>query len=210
LARTDWILPALGRRRVATYAAGLLLLAPIPAHAQTDFLIVPFIGMKFGGKTSIALGEETVGEKKVTFGLSSMLLSANFLGIEGDLEQIPQFFGPGLGRTVSSSGVTTLTGNVIIAVPKAITQESLRPYMVAGIGLMHARLSTQVDLLDTKSNLLGLDIGGGVIGFVSPRAGARFELRHFKNLTDDASGAVTIGGTKLSFWRLTAGLVLRY
>jgi hypothetical protein len=78
----------------------------MPARAQTDLLIVPFIGMKLGGKTSIALGEETVGEKKVTFGLSSMLLSANFLGIEGDLEQIPQFFGPGLGRTVSSSGVT--------------------------------------------------------------------------------------------------------
>src|SRR5678816_2756091 len=72
--------------------------------------------MKFGGKTSIALGEETVGEKKVTFGVSSMLLSSNFLGVEGDLEQIPQFFGPGLGRTVTSSGVTTLTGNVIFGV----------------------------------------------------------------------------------------------
>jgi hypothetical protein len=173
-------------------------------------LIVPFIGMKFGGKTSIALGEENVGEKKVTFGVSSMLLGDKFLGVEGDLEQTPQFFGPGLARTVTSSAVTTLTGNVIVAVPKAITQESLRPYVVAGLGLMHARLSTQVDLLDTKSNLLGFDIGGGVVGFVSPRAGARFELRHFRNLTDDASGAVTIGGTKLSFWRLTAGLVLRY
>jgi hypothetical protein len=128
--------------------------------------------MKFAGNTSIALGEPTVGEKKLTFGVSSMLLSDNFLGIEGDVEQTPQFFGPGFNRTVSGSAVTTLTGNV--------------------------------------SNLLGLDIGGGVIGFVSPRAGARFELRHFKNLTDDASGAVTIGGTKLSFWRVTAGLVLRY
>jgi len=200
LARRNWILPALG---------GLLLLAPVPARAQTDLLIVPFLGMKFGANTSIALGKETVGDKKLTFGLSSMLLSDNFLGVEGDLEQTPQFFGPGLARTVSSSGVTTLTGNVIVAVPKAITQESLRPYVVAGVGLMHARLTTQIGLLDTKSNLLGLDIGGGVIGFVSPRAGARFELRHFKNLTD-ASGAVTIGGTKLSFWRLTAGLVLRY
>ena len=186
------------------------MLAPAPARAQTDLLIVPFIGIKFAGDTSIALGEPTVGEKKVTFGVSSMLLSDNLLGVEADLEQTPQFFGPGLQRTVSSSGVTTLTGNVIVAVPKAITQESLRPYIVAGVGLMHARVSTQVGVLDTKSNLLGLDIGGGVIGFVSPRAGARFELRHFKNLTDDTSGAITIGGTKLSFWRVTAGLVLRY
>jgi opacity protein-like surface antigen len=198
------------RRRVVTCAAALLLLAPTSARAQTDLLIVPFIGMKFAGSTSIALGEPTVGEKKVTFGVSSMLLGDNFLGIEADIEQTPQFFGPGVQRTVTSSGVTTLTGNVVIAVPKVITQESLRPYVVAGVGLMHARVSTQIGLLDTKSNLLGLDIGGGVIGFVSPRAGARFELRHFKNLTDDASGAVTIGGTKLSFWRVTVGVVLRY
>jgi hypothetical protein len=188
----------------------LLLVAPTPAHAQTDFLIIPFVGLKLGGHTSIAIGEPTVGEKKVTFGVSTMLLTDKFLGIEADFEQTPQFFGPGLQRTVSSSIVTALTGNVIIAVPKAITQESLRPYIVSGVGLMHARLSTQVAVLDTKSNLLGLDIGGGVIGFVSPRAGARFELRHFKNLTNDTAGAVTIGGTKLSFWRLTAGLVLRY
>ena len=74
---------------------------------------------------------------------------------------------------------------------------------------MHARVTTQAGLLNTKSNLQGLDIGGGAIGFVSPRAGVRFELRHFKNLSNDAA-AVTIGGTRLSFWRLTAGLVLRY
>jgi hypothetical protein len=173
-------------------------------------LIVPFIGMKFAGNTSIAPSGPTVGEKKVTFGASTMLLSDSFFGVEADIEHTPQFFGPGERETISGSAVTTLTGNVIIAVPKAITQESLRPYVVAGVGLIHARVTTQVGLLDTKSNLLGLDIGGGVVGFVSPRAGARFELRHFKNLTDDASGAVTIGGTKLSFWRLTAGLVLRY
>lgn len=187
-----------------------LLLAPAAAHAQTDLLIVPFIGIKFAGHTSIAIGEPTVGQKKLTFGASTLILTDQFLGIEADIEQTPQFFGPGLRRTVSSSGLTTLTGNVIVAVPRAITQDSLRPYVVAGLGLMHARLSTQAGVLDTKSNLLGLDVGGGVIGFVSPRAGARFELRHFKNLTDDAAGAVTIGGTKLSFWRLTAGLVLRY
>ena len=183
---------------------------PTPARAQTDLLIIPFVGLKLGGHTSIAIGEPTVGEKKLTFGVSTMLLTDKFLGVEADLEHTPQFFGPGLRRTVSSSLVTTLTGNVIIAVPKAITRESLRPYIVSGVGLIHASLSTQVGALDTKSNLLGLDIGGGVVGFVSPRAGARFELRHFKNLTNEASGAVTIGGTKLSFWRLTAGLVLRY
>lgn len=185
------------------------MVAPNAALAQTDLLIVPFVGVKFAGHTTIGLAEPTAGQKKSTFGLSATILTDKLLGVEADVEQTPQFFGPGFRQTVTSSVVTTLTGNVIIAVPKAITQDSLRPYVVSGVGLMHARVSTTASLLDTKSNLLGLDIGAGVIGFVSPRAGARFEVRHFKNLTNGSS-AVTIGGTRLSFWRLTAGLVLRY
>jgi len=199
----------LARRKGAPYTVGFLLLAPGTALAQTDLLVIPFLGMKFAGHTSIAIGEPTVNQKKVTFGLSAAILSDKFFGMSADVSQTPQFFGPGFRQTVTSSTVTTVTGNVIVAVPKAITRESLRPYLVSGLGLMHARVSTQVGLLDTKSNLLGLDIGGGAIGFMSPRAGVRFELRHFKNLTND-SKAVTIGGTRLSFWRLTAGLVLRY
>jgi hypothetical protein len=186
-----------------------LLLAPNAALAQTDLLFIPFVGVKFAGRTTIAIAEPTANNKKITFGLSAAILSDTFLGVEADVEQTPQFFGTGIRRTVTGSAVTTLTGNVIIAVPKAITQESLRPYLVSGVGLMHARVSTAAGVLDTRSNLLGLDIGGGVIGLVSPRAGARFELRHFKNLTND-SGAVTIGGTRLSFWRATAGLALKY
>ena len=186
-----------------------LLLVPSPALAQTDLLIVPFVGTKLAGHTSIAPAESTAGRKNLTFGLSTLVLTDKFLGVEADLDQTPQFFGSGSNDLITSSLVTTLMGNIIIAVPKAVTQESLRPYIVSGVGLMHARVSTTAGLLDTTTNLLGLDIGGGVIGLVSPRAGARFELRHFKNLTNDTS-AVTIGGTRLSFWRLSAGLVLRY
>jgi hypothetical protein len=187
------------------------LTCPVPGRAfgQTDLLIVPFVGFKLAGHTSIAPAEPTAGRRKITFGLSTMVLTDKVLGVEADLDQTPQFFGRGSQQLITSGVVTTLMGNVIIAVPKAITQESLRPYLVSGVGLMHARVTTTAGLLDTNTNLLGLDVGGGVIGFISPRAGARFELRHFKNLTND-SRAVTIGGTRLSFWRLTAGLVLRY
>jgi hypothetical protein len=209
LARGFWHLIDLARRKGAPYAVLLLLLAPNTALAQTDLVIVPFVGTTLAGHTSIAPAEPSAGRKKFTFGLSTMVLTDKFLGVEADVEQTPQFFGRGSQQLVTSSVVTTLTGNVIIAVPKAITRESLRPYVVSGVGLMHARVSTTAGLLDTNINLLGLDVGGGVIGFISPRAGARFELRHFKNLTND-SRAATIGGTRLSFWRLTAGLVLRY
>jgi hypothetical protein len=187
----------------------VLLLIPATAHAQADLLVIPFIGLKLGGQTSIAVGAPTANEKKVTFGGSVAIITPDIFGIEADVEHTPHFFGPGLGQLISQSNVTTLMGNVVFTVPKRITRESLRPYLVGGVGLMHVHLLTQGDVFDTTSNLLGLDVGGGAIGFVSPRAGVRFDLRRFKNLTED-TGAATIGGSKLSFWRLTAGMVLEY
>jgi len=187
-------------------------LAPAPVFAQTDLLVIPFIGAKFAGHTNIvdpANPTQPAGTTKTTFGASTAILGNGLLGVEGDFEHTPHFFERGTGGLIVQSNVTTLTGNVIIAVPRRITQESLRPYIVGGVGLMHVHVQTQGNVFNTNSNLLGLDVGGGVIGFVSPRAGARFELRHFKNLSKD-DAAVTFGSTRLSFWRLTAGVVLRY
>ena len=184
-------------------------LIPAAAHAQADLLVIPFIGAKFAGHTNLTDLEQATGEVKTTFGISGAILTDGFLGIEADFEHSPHFFERGVGGLISKSNVTTLSGNVIFALPRRITQDSLRPYLVSGLGLMHAHIETQANIFHANSNLVGLDVGGGAIGFISPVAGARFELRHFKNLTkDDAADA--FGSTRLSFWRLTAGLVLRY
>lgn len=190
----------------------LFLLAPATAHAQADFLVIPFIGAKFAGHTSIfdsANPLQPGGGTKTTFGASAAILSDGLIGVEGDFEHIPHFFERGLRGLIVQSNVTTLTGNLLLAVPKRITRESLRPYIVSGVGLLHVQQQTQGNVFDTNSNLVGFDIGGGAIGFLSPRAGVRFELRHFKNISKDDE-AVALGSTRLSFWRITAGLVLRY
>jgi hypothetical protein len=192
--------------------AGAVWLLPASAHAQADLLVIPFIGAKFAAHTTIvdpASPQQPGGGTKTTFGVSAMILANGPLGVEVDLDHTPHFFERGVGRLNAQSSVTTLTGNVIVAVPKTITRESLRPYFVGGVGVMHAYLETIGNVFNTNTNLVGLDLGAGVIGLVSPRAGARFELRHFKNLSNDES-AVTFGSTRLSFWRLTAGVVLRY
>ena len=180
-------------------AAALLTLLPRPAIAQgTDLLLIPFIGAKFAGHTTIvdpANPEHPAGQTKTTFGVSSAILTEGLFGVEADLEHVPHFFESGVGGgLVAQSDVTTLTGNVLIAVPRSITRESLRPFAVAGLGLMHAHIQTIGNVFDTNINLLGLDLGGGVIGFISPRAGVRFELLHFKNLSNGGD-AVAIGTT---------------
>jgi len=198
-------------RRCVRAAALVLFFLPAVASAQ-DLLIVPYFGIKVAGHTNIvdpASPLEPAGATKPTFGVSALLLGNGLIGLEGDFEHTAHFFERGTGRLISQSNVTTLTGNVVFAVPRQITQDSLRPYVVGGVGLLHAHIQTQANIFNTNSNLLGLDVGGGVIGLVSPRAGVRFEVRHFKNLSKDDK-AVTFGSTRLSYWRLTAGLVLRY
>ena len=197
--------------RVSLIAA-LSCLVPSAARAQTDLLLIPFVGAKLAGHTNIVdpgSPQEPAGATKSTFGMSGALLGDGFVGLEADFEHTAHFFERGTRGLIAQSNVTTLTGNLIVAVPRRVTQDSLRPYLVSGVGLMHAYIQTQANVFNTNSNLLGLDVGGGVIGFISPRAGVRFELRHFKNLSKD-DAAITFGSTRLSFWRLTAGLVLRY
>ena len=189
-------------------AALLFLGVPARAHAA-DLLLIPFLAANVGTKTTLVDLERSAGSTKTTFGGSVSWMGDGLFGVEGDVNLAPHFFERGTGGLISNSSVNTLTGSVVIAVPRRITQESLRPYVVGGVGLMHAHLETVRQVFVTNSNLLGLDVGGGVIGMLSPRAGARFEVRHFKNISTDQS-AVTLGGTRLSFWRLSAGLVLRY
>ena len=43
---------------------------------QAELLVIPFIGLKLAGQTSIAVGAPTASEKKVTFGGSGTILTS--------------------------------------------------------------------------------------------------------------------------------------
>jgi opacity protein-like surface antigen len=104
--------------------------------------------------------------------------------------------------------VTTLTGSVLAALPLSVSRESLRPYITGGVGLIHAAAEDLIGL-NESGDWLGLQIGAGAIGLVTERAGVRFDLRHSRALSRDS----TLRGertSKLSFWRATVGLTLRY
>lgn len=182
-----------------------------PARASADWYLMPFIGVTFGGETNFVDLEQAAGATKRVYGGSVGVLGAGVVGLEIDFGYSPGFFEREDGsRLIVASRVTTLMGNVIIAAPLRWTRESLRPYFVAGLGLMRPRIDDVLDVFEVKSNLLGLDLGGGVIGFFTERTGVRFDLRHFRNLSEeDAGGGLGFGATHLSFWRASAGVVLR-
>lgn len=183
-----------------------------PSPARADWLLTPFVGVKLDGNTNLVDLDQGAGAAKVSLGGSVALLGNGLFGVEADVGIVPAFFSAEStrGPLVTSSVVTTVTGNVIIAVPVGLTRESLRPFVLGGLGWMHVSLGDVLDVFRLNNNYLALDFGAGAMGGLSPRTGLRFEVRRFQNLTREQRPGLGFGPTRLSFWRADVGLTLRY
>ena len=187
----------------------LILLCTPPTAARADWLITPFLGNAFGAETGF-LVFEGLG-RRLTLGTSVAILSGGVFGLEAEIGHTPRFFeGDDPLGLVLSSRVTTVSGSVIVAAPLAMTRESLRPYFVVGIGLMQARIKHVAGVLPLDENIPAVIVGVGATGFFTDRTGLRLDVRHFKG--HGAADTLTIrpGAPRLSFWRATAGVTLRY
>jgi hypothetical protein len=190
-------------------AAIVALLAPSAARAETEWQIRPFVGLTFKGSTTLVDPELAVGKTHLMLGASVALLW-DIVGVEGELGHAPGFFQSGDQDLVTSSRLTTLTGNVIIGFPRRATEYSLRPYFVGGFGLLDARSLIDINALEVNMTSTVMNLGGGVSGSLSDRTGLSWELRHFRSLGGDASVGGSLAPVQLSFWRANMALVIRY
>jgi hypothetical protein len=203
--RAGWIL-----------VAALMLLLPAPANAEWQ--IRPFLGLTFGGTTTFRADlESAVDEKNLVLGITGALVGDVF-GLEVDVARAPGYFESnsrsGLEITsplVLNSSVTTLTGNVTVAVPRRMVEYTLRPYFVGGAGLMSPRTTDTSGIFSLSRNMAAIDLGGGATGFVTRRVGLNWEIRHFQSINGRAASVDTTGEKEsLSFWRATMALAFRY
>ena len=197
--------------RAATIATLLLVgLCGLPRATQADYLFMPFIGGTFARETVFPIGaEQDESSKRVIFGGSASWLSGGVFGVEGEFAYVPSFFKVNNPISdIQSSNLFTLSGNVIVAVPLSVSEYSLRPYAIGGVGLSHSGISYDLRAPD-DDNSLGFNVGGGAIGFFSRRTGVRFELRHFRTFEREPSEFGDVGA-RVSFWRFTVGAVIRY
>jgi hypothetical protein len=197
--------------RTRWLALALWLVAPAPAAAEWQ--VRPFIGFTFGGATTFFDPEVAIGTQNAVVGISGGWLGEVF-GIEADFGRAPGFFqtddAPEDVRLVSSA-VTTLTGNVVIALPKRLAGYGLRPYFSGGAGLMHIDTVTRLQLLDIHRTLPMLSLGGGVTGFLTNRVGLNWDVRRLNTLRGEGETlGSSVGRERLSFWRATMAVALRY
>jgi hypothetical protein len=200
----------------------LLLVVPVSAAAEWHFK--PFIGFTFEPSTTLrgdiefAAGLPVAPDvesqsSNLVFG-AAVALIGDIFGVEGEWGQAPGFFQARGQERLAASRAQTFTGSVIVAMPRRIAQYTLRPYFVAGGGVM--RLNTEArlsGLLEIDETLGAIDLGGGATGFFNERVGVAWDLRYLRSVGGESGDSLaTIDGLakQLSFWRANMALVLRY
>jgi hypothetical protein len=189
----------------------LALLLVLPGSASAEWQIRPFLGVTFAGGTTFVDPEQAAGHPKIAIGVNGVLLGEN-IGIEGDFGRTPGFFQSGDQELVLGSSATTLTGNIVIALPRRLTQYTLRPYFVGGAGLMHTRRIDQaLEGLNVARTLPAIDVGGGATGFLTDHVGLSWDMRYFRSITGNSQlRGLSVAAERLSFWRATMALAIRY
>ena len=192
--------------------AGFLVLTLLllwPAQMSAEWQIRPFLGVSFGGGTTLVDLDQAAGSPNVVVGVNGAVLG-NVIGVEVDFGRAPGFFQTGDQGLVQGSSVMTLTGNVVIAPPRRLTEYTLGPYFVLGAGLMRARSQDLSGELSVASTLPAMDVGGGANGFLTDRIGLNWDARYFWSVGGEELRGLSFGRGQLSFWRVSMGLVIRY
>jgi hypothetical protein len=186
----------------------IALLLAVPGVARADVFVVPFAGIKFGGSTSIVDLELAASKRALTLGASAIQLSNRVIGYEIDFGSVTGYFENGdLGLIKPGSYVIDLTGNVLLSLPPGATRGGLRPYLVAGGGLIHAEAEDVFEVFQIRRTVPAVTLGVGAVGLLTNNVGVRFDLRHLRSLSKDAS--VGLVGRRIAYSRFTLGLLLR-
>lgn len=197
----------------------LLILGGVAKPASADWLFTPYVGVVFGGSANnfdvTDLSDEF--EQRISFGGAVTWMGAGKLGLELDYHLAPNFYqitggDEDIELLELDSSVQTLMANVVLGAPIGGTSgPGVRPYAVAGIGLMRASLSGVDDLFDNLSNNeLGVNFGGGLHVFFSDNVGLRGDARYFRGLQKGDDEGEDLDLEDFDFWRATLGVTFRF
>jgi opacity protein-like surface antigen len=192
-------------RRHVIAAGVLLMLTSGAAPAAAQAYLVPYIGYDFGGDAGSCPALLTdCSEKKVNYGVSVGFMAKGIIGVEEDLGFAPDFFGK--SATLGGNGVFSAMTNVVVGLPLG----PVRPYASAGIGLLKTHVDFSGSSLFTSfgDSSFGYGIGGGVMLLFPHHVGVRGDLRYIRSASDLNIFGTALAATKLSYSRVTVGLVI--
>jgi hypothetical protein len=186
-------------RSVLAMGAVMLLAS---TSAQAEVMLTPFAGAAFAGATD---------RTRATYGLALGFLGKGVIGFEAEFATTPEFFGDSATNELfTKNDVVTLMGSLLLAIPAG----PVRVYGAAGGGLMKTRVEATNTFFDVDSSDFGINVGGGVIGYVGSHVGLRADIRYFRDLSDLKPSSEPVdfdfGLGKVSYWRAVGGLTFKF
>lgn len=190
-------------------------LLAMPATSRAEWQFAPFLGYTFKGSTTLIDLENAAPQRRWHVGGAATLLGDGPVGVEGDFVYTPNFFDREEIAQVESSRMYAVMGNVVLTTPRRWNQYGLRPYVSGGVGVLHAsNQDIRGSIPTVRVNLMGMNVGGGAVGFLTDRTGVRFDLRYFKNVRgidlEELGEPISVGPVQLRFWTLSFGVVIKY
>ena len=188
------------------------LLLATPVNASAELFAVPFMGVKFGGGTSIFDLEFAAGKTTFTVGGAIMNIDDGLLGYEASFGYVLDYFDRENDPFVApGSFVVDGTASAVFTVPPRLTGYGLRPYAQAGAGLVHAQVvDTILQVFQVRRTMPVFTVGAGAVGLFTNNVGLRFDVRYVRSLTLSTDGeSLESVGRRISFSRFTVGLFLR-
>lgn len=184
-------------RTVFSLSAALIALAVAPAvHADT--MISGHAGKAFGGD---------LDDSRTTYGGALTVMGDGPFGFEIEGGYTPDFFG-NADDFLGTNNVTTLMGNILLG---SRFGENGRLYASVGGGLLKSRAEDIDQFFDVSRNDFGVSGGVGAMGFFGNNLGVRGDVRYFRNIGDpEPDNEFDIDFGSFSFWRGTAGIVLKF
>jgi hypothetical protein len=189
---------------------GAAMLALQAAPASADGFITPFIGVNFGGASDATLNTSLNNGSKASYGVALRYMSHGIVGVEEDFGDNPDLYGSGSGY--SSSSLLTLMTNVVLGIPIGGQQGSgVRPYGVAGVGLVRQHLTGEPGFADVTGNNAAWDLGLGVMGFFGRYVGVQGDIRYFRNFNANSTNSgISLGEGTFNVARASIGIAFRY
>jgi hypothetical protein len=136
--------------------------------------------------------------------------TAGLFGGEVDFNYNNEFFGKKVDTGTRNRSLT-LTANLIVGPTIRTRSQTVRPYIVAGSGLMRSEVKEFASIGWRSTENLGvIDIGGGVIYIPVPRVGVRGDLRYRRGVGADKSEQGWGLIDKWTYMRGTIGVVVAF
>ncbi len=181
--------------RILSLSAMLVALAAPAAHSET--MISGHAGKAFGGD---------LDNSRTTYGGALTFMGDGAFGFEIEGAYTPDFFGD--EAFFVDNNVSTLMANILLG---SRFGESGRVYASVGGGLLKTRASDIDQFFDVDRNDFGVSGGVGAMGFFGSNLGVRGDVRYFRNLGDpEPDNEFDLDFGDFSFWRGTAGIVLKF